>query len=279
MNNIELGKELKRLRTKYGFTIDQVANQINISKSTVSRYENGLVDEPKKIVLENFCRLYGVPIGPYGEMYRVKEAKSNYFEKRALQKAESFHYYETLKKNIENLGFEFGYSKSEEGYYIKTPTGIEFLHSSIISMSKEQYAEQILNRLRNLKSLVLKSIPIIGTISAGTPILAEENIEDYFSIDSSVKCDFALRVKGDSMINADIFDNDIVFIRKQNVLENGQIGAILLENEATLKRFSKSNGKIILQAENPSLTDWPRVYTEGDIRILGKLVGVYSKKE
>jgi repressor LexA len=124
-----------------------------------------------------------------------------------------------------------------------------------------------------------KSIPIIGTIAAGTPILAEENIIDYFLIDSRVHADFGLTVKGESMINANIFDGDIVFIRQQPDLENGEIGAILLENEATLKRFSKTNDSVILQAENPNMTDWPRVYTDGNIRILGKLVGVYSKKE
>lgn len=124
-----------------------------------------------------------------------------------------------------------------------------------------------------------KSIPIIGTIAAGTPILAEENIVDYFLIDSRVHADFGLTVKGESMINANIFDGDIVFIRQQPDLENGEIGAILLDNEATLKRFSKTNDSVILQAENPSMTDWPRVYTDGNIRVLGKLVGVYSKKD
>ena len=124
-----------------------------------------------------------------------------------------------------------------------------------------------------------KSIPIIGTIAAGTPILAEENIVDYFLIDSRVHADFGLTVKGESMINANIFDGDIVFIRKQPTLENGEIGAILLENEATLKRFSKTDGSVILQAENPNMTDWPRVYTNGNIQVLGKLVGVYSKKD
>lgn len=124
-----------------------------------------------------------------------------------------------------------------------------------------------------------RGIPIIGTIAAGTPILAEENIEDYFVIDNRVNADFGLRVKGDSMINADIFDGDIAFIRKQPTLENGEIGAILLDNEATLKRFSKTENSVILQAENPSMTDWPRVYTDGNISILGKLVGVYSKKD
>lgn len=124
-----------------------------------------------------------------------------------------------------------------------------------------------------------RGIPIVGTIAAGTPILAEENIEDYFVIDNRVNADFGLKVKGDSMINANIFDGDIVFIRQQPVLENGEIGAILLDDEATLKRFSKTENGIILQAENPNMTDWPRVYTDGNIRILGKLVGVYSKKE
>lgn len=124
-----------------------------------------------------------------------------------------------------------------------------------------------------------QSIPIVGTIAAGTPLLAEENIVDYFLIDSRVHADFGLKVKGDSMINADIFDGDIVFIRQQPTLENGEIGAILLDDEATLKRFSMSADSVILQAENPSMTDWPRVYTSGNIRVLGKLVGVYSKKE
>lgn len=123
------------------------------------------------------------------------------------------------------------------------------------------------------------SIPVIGTIAAGTPVLADENIIDYFLIDNRVKADFALKVKGDSMINANIFDGDVVFIRKQPTLENGEIGAILLDTEATLKRFSKTEDSIILQAENPSMTDWPRVYTEGNIKVLGKLVGVYSDKE
>lgn len=124
-----------------------------------------------------------------------------------------------------------------------------------------------------------QSIPILGTIAAGSPILAEENIVDYFLIDSRVRADFGLRVKGDSMVNANIYDGDIVFIKKQPTLENGEIGAILLDDEATLKRFSMSEESVILQAENPSMTDWPRVYTSGNIRVLGKLVGVYSKKD
>lgn len=117
-------------------------------------------------------------------------------------------------------------------------------------------------------------IPLIGTIAAGTPILAEENIEDYFNIDTKIKADFALKVKGDSMIGAGIFPGDIVFIHQQCEIENGEIGAILIENEATLKKFYKEDGTIILQAENDNYK--PLIYTNGNVRVMGKLVAVLN---
>lgn len=121
------------------------------------------------------------------------------------------------------------------------------------------------------------SIPFVGTIAAGSPILAEENIEDYINIDSRIKADFALKIKGDSMINANIYPNDIVFIKKQEQLENGEIGAILIEDEATLKKFYKEKDTIILQAENDFYK--PMIFTNGNIRILGKLVAVLNIRE
>ncbi len=120
----------------------------------------------------------------------------------------------------------------------------------------------------------VNSIPLIGRIAAGYPIFAEENVEDYFRLDSSIDADFCLRIKGDSMIDAGINDNDIVFIRKQDTLENGQIGAILIEDEATLKTFYKENDTIILQPANKDYH--PMIYTHGNIRILGKLVAVLN---
>jgi len=120
----------------------------------------------------------------------------------------------------------------------------------------------------------LNSIPILGTIAAGTPILAEQNIEDYFNLDNRVKVDFALKVKGDSMVGAGIFPGDLVFIKKQNTLENGEIGAVLIENEATLKKFYKKGDTIILQPENDLHS--PIVITDGYVKILGKLVAVLN---
>lgn len=115
------------------------------------------------------------------------------------------------------------------------------------------------------------SIPLIGTIAAGTPILAEQNIERYFDIDTSIHCDFCLRIQGDSMIDVGIHDDDIVFIRQQPTLEIGEIGAIQIGEEATLKRFYRTNDSIILQPANADYL--PQIYTsDSDIRILGKLV-------
>lgn len=125
------------------------------------------------------------------------------------------------------------------------------------------------DQIKTTKSI--NSVPLIGTIAAGTPILAEENIERYFNIDSSIKADFCLRIKGDSMINAGINNNDIVFIRQQPTLEIGEIGAIQIGEEATLKRFYRTNDSIILQPANSDYL--PQIYTEeNDIKILGKLV-------
>lgn len=114
-------------------------------------------------------------------------------------------------------------------------------------------------------------IPLIGKIAAGTPIFAEQNIEDYFTIDSRINADFCLRIQGDSMIDAGINNNDIVFIRQQPTLEIGEIGAIQIGEEATLKRFYKTNDSIILQPANSDYL--PQVYTsDSDVKILGKLV-------
>lgn len=115
------------------------------------------------------------------------------------------------------------------------------------------------------------SVPLVGTIAAGTPILAQENIQDYFNIDARVKSDFCLKIKGRSMIDAGIYDGDIVFIRQQPNLEIGEIGAFLIGEEATLKRFYRTNESIVLQ---PANTDYsPQVYhSDSDVRILGKLV-------
>lgn len=113
--------------------------------------------------------------------------------------------------------------------------------------------------------------PRLGTIACGTPILAEQNIEGYDQVPDYVKCDFTLVCRGDSMIGARIHDGDVVCIRQQPTVENGQIAAVLVDgDEATLKRFYFNDGVVTLQAENPAYP--PKVFTGEDVnkvRVLG----------
>ena len=125
-----------------------------------------------------------------------------------------------------------------------------------------------------------KKLPLLGTIACGEPILAEENIEEYIDVDEEVKADFVLRCKGDSMVDARIHDGDLVYIHQQADVENGEIAAVLIDNEATLKKVYKYPEKemVILRAANSSFDDL--VYSGSEleaVRIIGKAVGFYSK--
>lgn len=122
-----------------------------------------------------------------------------------------------------------------------------------------------------------RKIPILGKIAAGTPILAVENHEDYFDTSEFINADFALQIQGDSMIGSRIYDGDIVFLRKQSYIENGQIGAFLIDGEATLKIFNKQNNTVMLLSSNPNYS--PIVLSpDKENLILGKLIGVYSRR-
>lgn len=123
----------------------------------------------------------------------------------------------------------------------------------------------------------MRKIPLLGAIACGAPILAEEHIEEMVDIPKHIKADFALRCKGDSMINARIFDGDIVYIRQQNVVENGQIAAVLIDDEATLKRVQLYDDHVSLEPENPMykpLVFWGE--NMNSVHILGKAVAFTS---
>ena len=123
----------------------------------------------------------------------------------------------------------------------------------------------------------MHKIPLIGTIACGAPVLAEEHIEEYINIPKHITADFALTCKGDSMINARIFDGDVVYIRQQDTVDNGEIAAVLIDGEATLKRVQLFEDHISLEPENPQYR--PLVYWNeemNNVRILGKAVAFTS---
>lgn len=123
----------------------------------------------------------------------------------------------------------------------------------------------------------MSRIPLVGTIACGTPILATENIDGEVTVPEDINADFALRCKGDSMIEARINNGDIVYIRQQPTVDNGEIAAVLIDEEATLKRVYLYDNTITLVACNSKYQ--PFVYTGeqlNQIRILGKAVGFTS---
>jgi repressor LexA len=123
----------------------------------------------------------------------------------------------------------------------------------------------------------MRQIPLVGTIACGTPITAQENVEGEVDIPDYIHADYALRCKGDSMINARIFDGDIVYIRQQPTVENGEIAAVLIEDEATLKRFRRLEDRIILEPANPLFDSLVYRGSEMEqVHILGRAVAFTS---
>lgn len=198
-----------------------------------------------------------------------------------------------LAKNLKYLRLKFNFSQDylAEKFGYKSYTTIQKWEMGTSEPSLEKLS--ILSQLYNVDMNTLYSvdlergeqskadaecnkIPLLGAIMAELPILAEQNIEDYFYLDSSIRADFGLRIKSDSMLGAGIFPGNIVFIKEQAELENGEIGAVLIENEATLKKFYRNNGTTVLLAENDKYQ--PLFYTNKSVKILGKLTAVLNIK-
>lgn len=122
-----------------------------------------------------------------------------------------------------------------------------------------------------------KKIPIIGSMACGEPIYEEEDFEAYVVVGAQIKADAAVRAKGDSMINARIHDGDLVFIKYQPIVENGEIAAVWVDDGFTIKRVYRYGDTLVLRPENPDYDEM--IYTENDgvaIKIIGKAIAFQS---
>jgi repressor LexA len=139
---------------------------------------------------------------------------------------------------------------------------------------------EVLNPEGEPLSRGMMSLPLIGRVTAGMPMLAEEQIEDWMNVPTSLikerKNVFILKVQGMSMKDAGILDGDLVLVKQQKVGEPGDIVVALIEDEATVKRLVKQNGKVFLKAENPA---YPNIYPVHEWSIQGKVIGVIRKLE
>ncbi len=156
------------------------------------------------------------------------------------------------------------------------------VHAHLETLEKNGYirrdptkprAIEIIDDCFNLTRREVVNVPLIGTVAAGQPILAEENIENYFPIPTELlpnQQTFMLRVKGESMINAGIFDGDQILVKQQDSARNGEIVVAMVEDSATVKRFYKEKGHYRLQPENDALD--PIIVDQ--VEILGIVIGL-----
>lgn len=187
---------------------------------------------------------------------------------------------EYIKEEILKRGYPPAVREICEAVHLKSTSSV---HSHLETLEKNGYIKRDPTKPRAIEIMddsfqtvrtEMASIPIVGTVAAGQPILAQENIEGYFPIPVDMVPNaetFVLRVKGDSMINVGIFSGDNLLVEKRNTANNGDMVVAMIEDSATVKTFYKENGHIRLQPENDSME--PIIVD--DCQIIGKVFGVY----
>ena len=189
---------------------------------------------------------------------------------------------EFLKQEIINKGYPPAVREICKAVHLKSTSSV---HSHLEALEKNGYirrdpakprAIEILDNNFNITRREIVNVPVIGTVTAGQPILALENIEGYFPVPMDYMPNtetFMLKVKGNSMVNAGIFDGDTILVQKQSHANNGDFVAALLEDSVTVKTFYKEKDHIRLQPENHTMD--PIIVKE--VAILGKVAGVIRK--
>ena len=186
-----------------------------------------------------------------------------------------------IKNEILNRGFPPAVREICEAVNLKSTSSV---HSHLEALEKNGYirrdatkprAIEIIDDNFNLVRREVVNVPIVGTVAAGQPVLAVENIEGYFPIPAEFmpsEQSFMLKVKGESMVNAGIFDGDQVLVKKQSTASDGDIVVALVDDGATVKTFYKEKGYYRLQPENDTMDP---IIIHGDLQILGKVFGIF----
>lgn len=186
---------------------------------------------------------------------------------------------EYIKQNILKKGYPPAVREICEAVHLKSTSSV---HSHLETLERNGYirrdptkprAIEILDDEFALTRREMVQVPMIGTVAAGQPILAQENIEDYFPMPASILPNnetFMLRVKGESMIDAGIYDGDWILVSQTNVAQDGDIVVALVEDSATVKRYFKEDGYYRLQPENTTMD--PIIVEHLDV--LGKAIGL-----
>lgn len=204
---MNIGEQIRYFRRKNGLSMEELARAIGVSRQTVHRYENGMIENIPRAKIEHMARVFGTT----GAVL---------------------------------LGFE-------DSVY----------------------------RLDGVLPLTKRRIPVLGEIACGAPVYADEAVESYAVPGDGVVADFCLKARGDSMTGARIYDGDLVFVRACSAVDNGEIGVVVIEDEATLKRvyYYPDKEKLVLVPENTAYE--PLVYIGSElehIKVIGKAVAFQS---
>lgn len=187
---------------------------------------------------------------------------------------------EYIKQEILNKGYPPTVRELCDAVHLKSTSSI---HSHLESLEKNGYirrdpskprAIEIVDDNFNLTRREMVQVPLVGAVAAGQPLLAVQNIDNYFPVPSEYMPNqpaFMLRAKGDSMINAGIFSGDLILVKQQNTASNGEMVVALVDDSATVKTFYKEDGHIRLQPENDAME--PIIVS--DCQILGVVFGVF----
>lgn len=208
MSMEDMAKRIRDLRRDRGLTLEQVATVVGVGKSTVRKWETGMIANMRRDKIASLATALGT-----------------------------------------TPAYLMGWDDDPVGF------------------------------VQGARPISTVSLPLLGNVACGEPTFAEENVQTYIEADEGTRADFCLRVKGDSMINARIFDGDVIFVKKQDMVDDGEIAVVLIEDEATVKRvyYDRDNNVLTLIPENPTYKPMRYVGPELDtVRILGKvLAGQY----
>lgn len=194
-----------------------------------------------------------------------------------------------IKIHIERSGFPPTISEIQKEFSFRSPNAVE---EHLRALVRKGQIRRNPNKWRGIEVVSMTvnrnepdrhatvAVPLIGRVAAGSPILAEENVEGIISVDRSLIRSttkvFALHVRGDSMINAGIYDGDIVIAQQKSTADGGDIVVALLGDEATVKRFYRKGNTVILRPENDTMQPI-KVTGREDFRILGKVVAALRR--
>ncbi len=295
----EMGLRIRQKRIELNITQEELAKRVGYtSRSSINKIELGLVNLPQSKIISisdalNVSTSYimGIPKFKIGTRLN-KNIAHNIRHHREQANLTQEQFADMLGVDQKTVALiESGEEALSEEMLFMICDALQLIPCNIMPTDEEELSQDtkyLLSRrerggflplnlqlFAETRPITTKKLPMLGNVACGEPIFANESHESYVDASADVDADFCLTAKGDSMINARIFDGDILFVKSQSIVNDGEIAVVLIEDEATVKRvyYDRENNTITLAPENPLYKPMRYTGTQLDqIRILGKVV-------